>query len=51
MERYAETDGETSEAVTVNKVHAAGDFLNEETAFRDNRIFQRESTEILKGQN
>lgn len=51
MERYAEADGETSEAVTGDEVHTAGDFLVEETAFRNNRIFQRKSAEILRGQN
>ena len=46
-----EADGKISEAVTDNEVHAAGDFHIEETAFRDNRIFQRKSAEILRGQN
>lgn len=44
-------DGETSETVTGDEVHTAGDFLIEETAFRDNGVFQRKSTEILRGQN
>ena len=51
MERYAETDGESSEAVTGDEVHTAGDFLIEETAFRNNGIFQRKSTKILRGKN
>ena len=51
MERYAEANGETSEAVTGDEIHTAGDFFIKETAFRDNGIFQRKSAEILRGQN
>ena len=41
----------TDKTLTGDEVHTAGDFLIEETAFRDNRIFQRKSTEIFRGQN
>ena len=51
MERYAEVGGKTSEAVTGDEVSTAGDFLIEETAFRDNGIFQRKSTKIHRGKN
>ena len=33
----------------MEKLHTAGDFLIEETAFRNNGIFQRKSTKILRG--
>ena len=46
-----EADGETSETVTGNEVRAAGDFLIEKKAFRDNGIFQRKGTKILRGQD
>ena len=42
MEWYVKADGETSEAVTGDEVYTAGDFLIEETAFRDNGIFSKE---------
>ena len=51
MERYAETNGKTSETGTRDKPHATGYFFSEEAALRNKRVIQGERAEILRRKN